>query len=303
MYAIVCTKYGKPNVLQPQEVPTPSPAADELLVQIHATTVTAGDVRIRRFKVPLASWIPARLFLGILRPRQPILGMECAGEVVAVGPDVTRYQVGDKVYAMTLWMKFGTYATYKTMPQDGFVTMMPANMTYEEAAAVPVGGITALGMWNKAGLQAGQSVLVYGASGSVGTFAVQLATYRGATVTGVCSTSNLALVRGLGAETAIDYTTTNYATQSARYDIVLDAVGKTSAKQAQAVLKPSGQFISVRGYSAKPGPDLLDDLRRIIEDGGLRSAIDRRYPLAQAAEAHAYVEQGHKKGNVVLMVG
>lgn len=302
MQAVICTRYGPPEVLQLTQVATPSPKANELLVKIHATTVTAGDIRIRSFNVPTLQWLPARLFLGLRKPRRTILGIELAGEVAAVGEAVTRFNLGDAVYALTLWSGFGGYAEYACLPEDSLVALKPHTIPYEEAAAVPVGGITALGMLRKANIQAGQQVLIYGASGSVGTYAVQLATHYGAQVTGVCSTANLEWVKGLGATAVIDYTHEDFTQGGVSYDLILDTVGKANPAQAKRVLKPTGTFISVRSYSDKVKTADLHQLTRLIEDGVLRAVIDRVYPLEQAVDAHRYVGMGHKKGNVVLKV-
>lgn len=303
MKAIICTKYGSPDVLQLQEIKKPIPKANEILVKVHATTVTAGDIRIRSFTVPRSEWLPARLFLGIRKPRRPILGIELAGEVEATGKAVTRFKVGDSIFAMTLYMGFGGYAEYKCLAEEGLLAIKPDNMTYEEAAAVPVGGMTALGMLRKVNLQRGQRILIYGASGSVGTFAVQLARHFGAKVTGVCSTANLDMVKSLGAERVIDYTIEDFSDGSERYDVILDVVGKASPSSAKKALKPSGTSLSVLSYSDKVKTENLLDLKALIEEGEIKSVIDRCYPLEQIAEAHRYVEKGHKKGNVVITVG
>ncbi|MBZ0307736.1 MAG: NAD(P)-dependent alcohol dehydrogenase [Anaerolineae bacterium] len=303
MKAIICTKYGSPDVLQLQEIKKPIPKDNEVLVKVHATTVTAGDIRIRSFTVPRSEWLPARLFLGIRKPRRSILGIELAGEIEATGKAVTRFKVGDPIFAMTLYMGFGGYAEYKCLPENGMLAIKPGNMNYEEAAALPVGGITAFGMLKKVNLQPGQHVLIYGASGSVGTFAIQLARYFGANVTGVCSTANLDMVKSLGADRVIDYTKEDFSDGSERYDVILDVVGKASPLSVKKALKPSGTSLSVISYSDKVKTETLIDLKALVEEGKIRSVIDRCYPLEQIAEAHRYVEEGHKKGNVVITVG
>ncbi|MBN1965078.1 MAG: NAD(P)-dependent alcohol dehydrogenase [Anaerolineae bacterium] len=304
MRAVICTRYGPPEVLQLTEVARPVPKDNEVLVRIHATTVHVGDVRIRSFNVPRAGWLAARLFLGIRKPRKDILGMELAGEVEAVGGSVTRFNVGDAVFALT-GFSFGTYAEYRCLREDGMLALKPANMSYEEAAAVPGGGITALMVLNKAAIQPGEQVLVYGASGSVGTYAVQLSRHFGAVVTGVCSTANLEMVRSLGAERVIDYTREDFAQSGERYDVVFDAVDKLPASRAKPALKDTGRYVNVSkdsGGERDLKPDDLRFLKDLIEAGELRAVIDRTYPLEEIVAAHRYVEQGHKKGNVVIIV-
>ena len=306
MRAVVCTAYGPPEVLELRDVEKPTPKDDEVLVRVHATTVHVGDVRIRRFDVPRWQWLIARLALGLTKPRNPILGMELAGEVEAVGVDVTRFKEGDRIFGSTFWSGFGAYAEYKCLPAGGMVASIPANVTTEEAAAgAASGGITALRVLRKAEIQPGQKVLVYGASGSVGTYAVQLAKHFGAQVTGVCSTRNLDLVSSLGADAVVDYTRDDFAQRGERYDVVFDAVDKLVPSHAQLALQETGTYLNVdkdsgSGGSAKP-EDLLF-VRDLIEAGELRPVIDRRYPLEEIVEAHRYVEKGHKRGHVVITV-
>jgi NADPH:quinone reductase-like Zn-dependent oxidoreductase len=306
MKAIVATQYGGPEVLQLQEVQKPTPKDNEILIRVHATTVTAADFRMRSFTVPAPVWIPARIALGITKPRQPIFGSELSGEVEAVGKDVTRFKVGDQMFASTLEHNFGAYAEYKCLPETGMVAIKPANMTYEEAAAVPIGATTALRLLRKGNtLESvrGQKVLIYGASGSVGTYAIQLAKYFGAEVTGVCSTANLDLVKSLGADHVIDYTKEDVSSIDARYNIIYDTVAKFPKAKASKLLTPDGTYITIARLSTKESRDNLIFIKESIEAGEIKAVIDRCYPLELMVEAHRYVDAGHKKGNVVITVG
>ena len=304
MKAIVCTKYGPPEVLQLKEMEKPAPRDREVLVKVHATTVTIGDTIMRSFNLPVSGWLKfmARLFLGIRSPKRPILGIELAGEVESVGRKVTRFKLGDQVFASTFAVNFGGHAEYKCLLENGVIAIKPHNLTYEEAAAIPGAGQTAWQCLKKGKLQPGQRILIYGASGAVGTYAVQLASrHFGADVTGVCSGANLELVKSLGASQVIDCTREDFTQSGANYDVVFDAVGKLSSAQGKRVLKPGGVYINVHADS--DGGDKLENLlflKELIEAGKINAVIDRCYPLEHVAEAHRYVEKGHKKGNVVI---
>ncbi len=322
MKAIVCTGYGPPEVLQIKEVEKPVQKDNEILVKIYATTVTVADFRVRSFTIPPAYWLPARLTLGLRKPKKPVLGAELAGEVESVGKDVKRFKKGDQVFAATL-TDFGSYAEYKCLREDGPVAIKPANTTYEEAAALPIGARTALHFLKKGNIKRGQKVLIYGASGSVGTYAVQLARYFGAIVTGVCSSSNLELVKSLGADKVIDYTEKDFSKKLELYDIIFLASGKCPFPVLIKSLDKEGVYLDVTGpvktlqmmWTSMTGKqktvvggnppesaEALIFLKGLVEAGNLRPVIDRSYTLDQIVEAHRYVDKGHKKGNVTVTV-
>ena len=300
MKAIVCTKSGPPDVLALMEVQRPIPADQEVLIKVHAATVTRGDVILRKMHPLLA--LPLRVF-GV--KRQKIPGVEFAGEVAAVGQAVRNFKVGDQVFGTTTGLRNGANAEFVSVPENpkqGVLAAMPTTANFDEAAALPVGGMTALFLLEKANIQAGDEVLVYGASGSVGSYVVQLARYAfDARVTGVCSTKNLDLVQSIGAEKVIDYTREDIAQGGQTYDVVFDAVGKLSASEAKQMLSAQGTFLSVKSPTNEKHKNLLT-LKSLFEQGKLKPVIDRRYPLEGVAKAHRYVETGRKRGNVVIIV-
>ncbi|PMC35766.1 NAD(P)-dependent alcohol dehydrogenase [Bacillus sp. UMB0899] len=323
MKAIVYTNYGPPDVLQQKEVEKPIPKENEILVKVKATTVTVADIRSRSFTVPPAFWLPARITLGFRQPKKEILGMELAGEIESVGKDVTRFKVGDQVFAASL-SGFGAYAEYKCLSEDGPVSIKPSNITFGEAAAIPIGARTALYFIRKANIQNEQKVLVYGASGSVGSYAVQIAKYFGANVTGVCSTANLELVKSLGADKVIDYTAEDFSSKGESYDVIFEAVNKSSFSACMKVLKKGGTYINVTeplpsgqmlwthltsskklllSRNAPETSEALDFLKELVENEKLKVVVDRYYEFDEIVEAHRYVEKGHKIGNVVVNVG
>ena len=325
MKAILNTKFGPPDLLQLGEVEKPIPKDNEVLIKIHATTVSTGDCNARDFTfAPKVFQLPARLFIfGITKPRINILGTELAGEIEAVGKDVKLFKEGDQVFGFP-GIKMGAHAEYKCLPEDGALAIKPDNITFEEAAAVPFGAHTALFyLRNKGNIQAGQKILINGASGSIGTAAVQLAKYYRAEITGVCSSTNLEMVKSLGADKVIDYTKEDFTKSGETYDLIFDVVGKTSFLRCKGSLKQKGIFLAciidltefiqilwtsmtggkkVKGGVATERTEDLVFFKELIEAGKLKPVIDRRYPLEQTAEAFTYVEKGHKKGTVVITV-
>jgi NADPH:quinone reductase-like Zn-dependent oxidoreductase len=307
MKAIICTKYGPPDVLKITELPKPVPKDNEILIKNYATTCHIGDTKVRSFNVPFLQKIPFRLYLGITKPKRPVLGMELAGVVESVGKDVKRFKQGDEVFAC-MGFVFGAYAEYTCMAEGsnkiskGMVAHKPSNMSFAEAAAgVTTGGITALAALRKGQIGASQKVMVYGASGSVGTFAVQLAKHFGAEVTGVCSTANVEMVKSLGADQVTDYTCEELSKYGIDYNLVFDAVDKLPASRGRKLLAANGRYVKV-GADSKVTIDDFYFLKELVEKGELRTIIDRTYTLDRIVEAHRYVEQGHKKGHVVVTI-
>ena len=328
MKAIVYTEYGPPDVLQLKEVEKPAPKDNEILIRNHATAVNIGDIWARNFKeitpskftMPLPLWFPSRMYFGFTKPRVNILGSEFAGDVEAVGKDVKRFRKGDQVFGYR-GQKMGANAEFLCMPEDGLVAIKPANMTYEEAATVPYGALTALSLLRKANIQRGQNVLINGASGSIGSAAVQLAKYFGAEVTGVCGTPRLEFVKTLGADKVLDYTREDFTKNGETYDLIFDILGKSSFSSCKNSLKQNGiyllasfkikQLFQMLWTSITPGkkvicmlssdsPEDLALIRKLVEEGKIKSIIDRCYPLEQTAEAHRYVEKGYKTGSVII---
>lgn len=304
MKTIICTKYGPPEVLKVREVQKPFPKSNEVLIRIMATSVTASDCIIRGFKLPLTMWIPGRLALGLIRPGKSILGLVLSGVIEDTGENVKQFKAGDKVFAHTLF-QFGTYAEYICVPETSAISLMPVNTSFEEAAAIPFGSTLALYYLKKANIRKGQKVLIYGASGAIGTAAIQIARYFGAEVSGVCSTVNLGLVRSLGAESVIDYTREDFTYSGKQYDLIFDAVGKKKSSQFryQNALAKDGIFMSVD--DGKPGEKAvckanLNIICELTEQGYIKPVIDRIYPMDQIVDAHRYVDMGHKKGNVII---
>ena len=322
MKAIVCTKYGAPDVLQLQEVEKPVPKDDEVLIKIYAATATTSGLSGRKGEPFIA-----RLFTGLTKPKKNILGIELAGEIEVVGKDVTLFKVGDQILGHA-GLGFGAYAEFIALPEDAALVHKPTNRTYDESVAVIEGALTALHFFRDKGkIESGQKVLINGASGSVGTASVQVAKYFGAEVTGVCSTTNLELVKSLGADNVIDYTQEDFTKSGATYDVIFDTVGESSFSRCKGSLKQKGVYLDAGGAATifpmiwtsmfgskkaiikatyvRPPYKILKDLvflKELIETGKIQSVIDKRYPLEQTAEAHKYVESGHKKGNVVIAV-
>lgn len=322
MNAVVCSKYGSPDVLCMEEMAKPTPKANEVLIRVLAATVTAGDWRVRSLNMPTGFGVIARLVLGVFGPRQPILGSELAGEIEAVGNNVTQFKVGDAVFAYT-GASLGCHVEYKCMPESGGVALKPVKLNFDEAAAISSGGTTALYFWRRGKLAKGDTVLVNGASGGVGTAAVQLARHFGANVTGVCSTANVDLVKSLGADHVIDYTQEDFTNNGQRYDIIMDTAGTAPLARCKSSLKEGGRLLRVLGglpdmllapwvsmtssrkLISGPAGFTAEDLRflaGLADAGEFKPIIDRTFPLEHIAEAHRYVDTGRKRGNVIITV-
>ena len=331
MKAMVYTEYGPPNVLRLKEVETPAPKDNEILIRICATSVNVGDIWARNFReisprkftMPLPLWLPSRMYFGLTKPRINILGNEFAGQVESVGKDVKRFRKGDRVFGYR-GQSMGTNAEYLCMPENGLVEIKPSNVSFEEAATVPYGALTALNLLRKVNIQSGQKILIHGASGGIGSAAIQLAKYYGAVVTGVCATPRLGFVKSLGADKVIDYTREDFTKNGETYDLIFDILGKSSFSRCKNSLKPNGRYLlasfkmtqvfqmlwtSITGDKkvicalSSENPNDLTFIKELMEAGKIKSIIDRRFPLNQIPEAHHYVENGHKKGNVVITIG
>ena len=309
MKAVICTKYGPPEVLQLREVEKPTPKDDEVLVKIYATAVTASDIFIRSSQIPIRFRIPMRLMLGLTKPRKSIIGLVLAGEIESIGRDVKRFRIGDQVYGLT-GFGLGAYAEYKCMKETdsthGCLAIKPINTSYEEATMAAYGGLLAFQYVEKGNIQRGQRVLIYGASGTSGTMAVQLANYLGAKVTGVCSSTNLELVKSLGAEAVIDYTKVDTLDPGVQYDFILDAVGKIKTSKLKVACKkalaPKGKYVSIDDGSLILDSKRLASIKELVEAGHIKPIIDKCFRFEEIVEAHRYVGKGHKTGGVAVSV-
>jgi NADPH:quinone reductase-like Zn-dependent oxidoreductase len=302
--AVVYTKYGSPEVLTLTNVEKPIPKKNEVLIKIHAATVTSGDVRLRSSDFPAAFWLIARIIFGLFSPKKKILGHELSGVVEAIGNEVTKFKVGDEVFGTTTMRNTGSYAEYICLPQQwksGVLALKPTNLSHNEAAALPIGSMTALFLLEKVAAKKDQSILVHGASGSVGSYAVQIARELGLTVTGICSSSNIDMVRSLGATTVIDYTTKEYDTLATTFDIVFDAVGKIPKSKAKQLVKKEGKIASIKTITNEK-EEILLKIKDLAEEGKLVPWIDKIYKLEEIVSAHTYVDTGRKKGNVVIAI-
>ncbi len=309
MKAIICTKYGPPEVLQLREVEKPEPKDDEVLIRIYATAVTASDIFIRGSQIPVKFWILMRLAIGLTKPRKSIIGLVLAGEIESTGKNIKRFKKSDQVYGLT-GFGLGAYAEYKCMKETdsthGCLAIKPDNISYEEATVAAYGGLLAFQYMEKGNIRPGQEVLIYGASGTTGTTAIQFAKYLGAKVTAVCSTANLELVKSLGADKVIDYSKEDALSPGINYDFILDAVGKSKSSKLKVACKKAltagGKYVSIDDGSLMLDSNRLSSIKELIETGHIKPVIDRIYPLEQIVEAHTYVGRGHKSGGVVITV-
>jgi NADPH:quinone reductase-like Zn-dependent oxidoreductase len=309
MKAIICTKYGPPEVLQFKEVEKPTPKDNEVLIKIYATAVTASDIFIRSSDLPIQFLIPMRLMLGLTKPRKSIIGLVLAGEIESTGKNIKRFKTGDQVYGLT-GFGLGAYAEYKCMKETdsmyGCLAIKPTNSSYEEATVAAYGGLLAFQYLGKGNIQRGQNVLIYGASGTSGTTAIQFAKYLGAKVTAACSTTNLELVKSLGADTVIDYTKVDALDPGVQYDFILDAVGKiktSKLKEAcKKALSPTGKYVSIDDGNLLLDSNRLAFIKELIEAGHIKPVVDKSFQFEDIVEAHKYVGKGHKKGGVVIKV-
>jgi len=309
MKAVICTKYGPPEVLQIKEVEKPTPKDNEVLIKINATAVTASDIFIRGCQVSIQYWIPMRLMIGLTKPRKPIIGLVLAGEIESAGKDIKRFKPGDQVFGIT-GFGLGAYTEYKCMQETdstyGCLELKPTNISYEEATVAAYGGLLAFQYLGKGNIRPGHRVLIYGASGASGTIAVQLARFLGAEVTAVCSTTNLELVKSLGADKVIDYTVEDSLNPGEKFDFILDAVGKNKTSKLKKACKrslvPGGKYVSIDDGALMLDSKRLALIKNLVEAGHIKPVIDTTYPLEQIVEAHRYVGKGHKKGGVAITV-
>ena len=322
MKAVVCTKYGNPNVLKIIEIEKPVPKDNQILVKNFATTVTVGDCRVRGFKVPPSFWLPARIALGFSKPKQNILGGEFSGKIEKIGKNVRKFNVGNEIFAFT-GHKFGAYTEYVILEENDCIALKPENLTFEQSAALCFGGISALNFFERSNIKNNDKVLIYGASGCLGTYAVQLAKYFGAIVTGVCSTNNIDMVKNIGADNVIDYTQTDLSEVKESYDIFFDTVGKGDIEKSIKLIKPNGLYlhavtdpfteirinkklkntnIKLIGGTYKPTINQINKIRKMAEDNKIKPVIDKCFSINNIVSAHEYVDKGHKKGNVIIKV-
>ena len=320
MKVIIYEKYGSPEVLQIKEIEKPVPKENEILIKVYATTVTVADCRVRGFKVPTSFWLPARFALGFFKPKQSVLGGELSGVIESVGKNVTKFKVGDEVIGF-LGHRLGAYADYVSLDESECITLKPENLSFEESAPLSFGGITALHFLKKGNVKKNDKILIYGASGSVGTYAIQIAKYLGAEVTGVSSSENLDLLKKLGADRVIDYASSDWRDFNEKFDVLFDTVGKCDISKAIGLIKPEGRYIhtvttpstelKIRFHLLRSGIKLIggtysatleeiNEIKKLAEEGVIKPVIDRQYNFDEIVSAHAYVDKGHKKGNVVV---